>query len=41
MTGPMKLLGKSKQEAFDTGMELLKRVGLAEKADNYPHKCHG
>ena len=41
MTGPMKLLGKSKQEAFDTGMELLKRVGLAEKADNYPDELSG
>ena len=41
MVGPMKLLGKTKQEAYDTGMELLKRVGLAEKADNYPDELSG
>ena len=32
MMAPMRLLGKSKQEAYDTGMRLLRTVGLAEKA---------
>ena len=41
MVGPMKLLKKSKQEAYETGLELLKRVGLAEKADNYPDELSG
>ena len=36
MMAPMDLLGKSKQEAYDTGMRLLRTVGLAEKALNYP-----
>ena len=31
MMAPMRLLGKSKQEAYDTGMELLRAVGLAER----------
>ena len=31
MMAPMDLLGKSKQEAYDTGMRLLRTVGLAEK----------
>ena len=38
---PIKLLGKSKQEAYDEGMELLKRVGLAEKANNFPDELSG
>ena len=41
MAGPMKLLGKSKQEAYDEGMQLLKRVGLAEKAMNLPSELSG
>ena len=41
MLAPMDLLGKSKQEAYDTGMELLKRVGLAEKALSYPDELSG
>ena len=41
MAGPMKLLGKTKQEAYDEGMQLLKRVGLAEKALNLPSELSG
>ena len=41
MLAPMDLLGKSKQEAYDTGMRLLKTVGLAEKALNYPDELSG
>lgn len=36
MIPPMDLLKKSKQEAYDKGMELLRTVGLAAKALNYP-----
>lgn len=39
--GPVKLLGKSKAEAGQKGMELLKLVGLAEKANNYPDELSG
>ena len=41
MMAPMDLLGKSKQEAYDTGMRLLRTVGLAEKALNYPDELSG
>lgn len=41
MTPPMDLLGKSKQEAYDKGMELLRTVGLASKALNYPDELSG
>ena len=41
MMAPMDLLGKSKQEAYDTGMHLLRTVGLAEKALNYPDELSG
>ena len=41
MLSPMDLLGKSKQEAYDKGMELLRTVGLAEKALNYPDELSG
>ncbi len=41
MLAPMDLLGKSKQEAYDTGMRLLRTVGLAEKALNYPDELSG
>ena len=37
----MNLLGKSKQEAYDEGMRLLRTVGLAEKALNYPDELSG
>ena len=38
---PMKLLGKSKEEAEAHAMELLERVGLAEKATAYPSQLSG
>ena len=41
MTPPMDLLGKSRQEAYDTAVELLRRVGLADKALNYPDELSG
>ena len=41
MMGPMDLLKKPKQEAYDTGMQLLRTVGLAEKALNYPDELSG
>jgi len=41
MLAQMDLLGKTKQEAYDTGMRLLRTVGLAEKALNYPDELSG
>ena len=41
MAAPMDLLGMSKQEAYDKGMELLKRVGLADKELAYPDELSG
>ena len=41
MIPPMDLLGKSRQEAYDEGMRLLRTVGLAEKALNYPDELSG
>jgi len=41
MAAPVKLLGKSKKEAYDEGMQLLKRVGLSEKAKNLPGELSG
>ena len=41
MAGPVRLLGKTKQEAYEEGMQLLKRVGLAEKAQNLPGELSG
>ncbi len=41
MKAPMDLLGKTKQEAYDEGMKLLRMVGLAEKALNYPEELSG
>ena len=38
---PMKLLGKTKQEAENEAMELLKKVGLADRADSYPSQLSG
>ena len=34
-------MGVSKQQAYDTGMRLLRTVGLAEKALNYPDELSG
>ncbi|MBQ3161108.1 MAG: amino acid ABC transporter ATP-binding protein [Oscillospiraceae bacterium] len=38
---PMKLQGKTKEEAEKTAMELLERVGLANRADAYPNQLSG
>ena len=38
---PMKLLKKSKEEAEAKAMELLARVGLADRADAYPSQLSG
>lgn len=38
---PTKLLKKSKAEAEEQAMELLKRVGLSEKANAYPSQLSG
>lgn len=38
---PMKLLGRSKEEAEAEAMELLGRVGLADRADAYPNQLSG
>ena len=39
--GPVKLLGKSQSEAEEKGIELLKLVGLAEKAGNFADELSG
>ena len=39
--GPTKLLGKSKEEATDEAMKLLERVGLADRANDYPNQLSG
>ena len=41
MMAPMRLLGRSGQDAYDNGMRLLRTVGLATKALNYPHQLSG
>ena len=41
MLAPVDLLGKSRQEACDEGIRLLRTVGLAEKALNYPDELSG
>lgn len=38
---PMKLLKQSQQEANKIAMDLLERVGLADKANNYPSQLSG
>lgn len=38
---PMKLLKKSKQEAEKEALELLSKVGLADRADAYPSQLSG
>lgn len=38
---PMKLLGKSKEDAEKKAMELLERVGLGDRADAYPSQLSG
>ncbi len=39
--GPIKLLKKSKEEAKKNAMELLKRVGLEDRALSYPNQLSG
>lgn len=39
--GPIKLLGKKKSEANEKARELLKLVGLAEKAESFPDELSG
>ena len=41
MLAPIDLLGYSKQQAYDKGMELLKMTGLAKKARSYPNELSG
>ena len=38
---PIKLLGKTKQEAESDAMELLKKVGLSDRANAYPSQLSG
>ena len=38
---PMKLLGKSKEDAEERARELLAKVGLADRADAYPSQLSG
>ena len=38
---PMKLLGKTKEQAEQRAMELLAKVGLAERANAYPSQLSG
>lgn len=39
--GPMKLQRKTKEQAEETAIELLKRVGLSERAQAYPNQLSG
>ena len=41
MMAPVDLLGLGRQEAYDEALRLLKSVGLAEKAKNYPDELSG
>ena len=41
MLAPVELLGLSRQEAFDRAMELLRSVGLADRALAYPSELSG
>ena len=41
MLAPIDLLGRSRQEAYDRGLELLKMIGLGDKAKNYPEELSG
>ncbi len=36
-----RVLGRSKKDADERSMELLDRVGLAEKREQYPNRCSG
>ena len=39
--GPMKLLGKTKEQAEKKAQELLDRVGLGDRANSYPNQLSG
>ncbi len=39
--GPVRLLKKSKEEARKKALELLKRVGLEDRAESYPNQLSG
>ena len=39
--GPMKLLGRTKEEAEIKALALLERVGLADRANSYPNQLSG
>ena len=41
MLAPMKVRGTKKEEARKVGMDLLEKVGLADKADAYPDSLSG
>ena len=41
MMAPMDILKKSKEEAYETGIALLKRVGLADREHQYPDMLSG
>ncbi|MBB3175997.1 amino acid ABC transporter ATP-binding protein [Variovorax sp. Sphag1AA] len=41
MAGPMHVLGQSRTQATALALDLLARVGLAEKADAYPNQLSG
>lgn len=41
MIAPMHVLGKTKEEAHQKGIELLNRVGLGDKLDSYPGSLSG
>jgi len=41
MVAQVDLLHRTKKEAYDKGMELLRMVGLADKADNLPEELSG
>ena len=41
MLGPVRLLGKSRQQAYDTAIRLLQAVGLADRALSLPHELSG
>ncbi|MBI2772497.1 MAG: amino acid ABC transporter ATP-binding protein [Burkholderiales bacterium] len=41
MAGPISVLGQSRTQATALALELLKRVGLVEKADAYPNQLSG
>ena len=41
MLAPVDLLGMSRQDAYDKGIELLQMVGLSEKAFSYPDELSG